>query len=47
MTKVSNCFRISLIKAVQEQFGENECNVEIGDRIVFKLQGGKVFLEPA
>ena len=46
-TKVTDRWRISLIKAVREELDESDRGVEIGDRIVFKLKDGKIIIEPA
>lgn len=46
-TKVTDRWRISLIKAVREELAEGGTNVEIGDRVVFKAKDGKIVIEPA
>lgn len=46
-TKVTDRWRISLIKAVREQYEEVNEDVVVGDRIVYKLVDGKVVVEPA
>ena len=43
-TKVTDRWRISLIKAVREEFEEP---IEIGDRLVFKVRDGEILIEPA
>lgn len=46
-TKVTDRWRISLIKAVREEFEDGASDVEIGDRIVYRKEDGKVIIEPA
>lgn len=46
-TKVTDRWRISLIKAVREEFEEDDENVDIGDLVVFKKRDGAVVVEPA
>ena len=46
-TKVTDRWRISLIKAVREEFEESGAPIEIGDRIVLKRRNGEIILEPA
>lgn len=46
-TTVTDRWRISLIKAVREQFADAGEEVEIGDRLVFKYRDGEVVVEPA
>ena len=46
-TKVTDRWRISLIKAVREEFDEGDIPIEIGDRIVFKIRAGDIIIEPA
>ncbi len=46
-TKVTDRWRISLIKAVREQYEDEGHDVEVGDRIVYKFVDGKVVVEPA
>ena len=46
-TKVTDRWRISLIKAVREEFEDDGHPVEIGDRVVFKERDGTVIIEPA
>lgn len=46
-TKVTDRWRISLIKAVREELSDAGASVEIGDRVVFKLRDGDIVLEPA
>ncbi|WP_199174714.1 hypothetical protein [Halegenticoccus soli] len=46
-TKVTDRWRISLIKAVREELAEADDDVEIGDRIVFKRRGDDIVLERA
>ncbi len=46
-TKVTDRWRISLIKAVREEFDEEGRDIEIGDRIVFRARDGQIFIEPA
>lgn len=43
-TKVTGRWRISLIKAVREELGEDP---EIGDRIVYKRRDGEIVVELA
>lgn len=46
-TKVTDRWRISLIKAVREEFSDAGTDIEIGDRIVFKERDGLIVVEPA
>jgi hypothetical protein len=46
-TTVTQRWRISLIKAVREEFAENGLDVEEGDRLVYKLRDGQIVIEPA
>ena len=46
-TKVTDRWRISLIKAVREEFNNEGEPVEIGDRVVFKVKDGKIIIEQA
>jgi hypothetical protein len=46
-TKVTDRWRISLIKAVREEFAERGEDVEEGDLIVFRERDGEVVVEPA
>lgn len=46
-TKVTDRWRISLIKAVREEMDEDGEAVEIGDRLVFKRRDGDIVIEPA
>jgi hypothetical protein len=46
-TTVTDRWRISLIKAVRETFEEAGEDVEVGDRLVYKLRDGQVVVEPA
>jgi len=46
-TTVTDRWRISLIKAVREVFEEAGEDVEVGDRLVYKLRDGQVVVEPA
>jgi hypothetical protein len=46
-TTVTDRWRISLIKAVREQFEAAGDEVEIGDRLVYKYRDGQVVVEPA
>lgn len=46
-TKVTDRWRISLIKAVREEFEAAEEDVEIGDLLVFKKVDDRVVVEPA
>ena len=46
-TTVTQRWRISLIKAVREEFAEDGLNVEEGDRLVYKLRDGQIVIEPA
>ena len=45
-TTVTDRWRISLIKAVRETFEEAGEDVEVGDRLVYKLRDGQVVVEP-
>ncbi|MFC7046484.1 hypothetical protein ACFQH6_14695 [Halobacteriaceae archaeon GCM10025711] len=46
-TKVTDRWRISLIKAVREEFEAAGEEVEVGDRLVFKQRDGRIIVEPA
>lgn len=46
-TTVTQRWRISLIKAVREEFAEDGVDVEEGDRLVYKLKDGEIVVEPA
>lgn len=46
-TKVTDRWRISLIKTVREEFEEDGEEIEIGDLVVFKRKDGEVVVEPA
>lgn len=46
-TTVTQRWRISLIKAVREEFAEDGLDVEEGDRLVYKLRDGEIVVEPA
>lgn len=46
-TKVTDRWRMSLIKAVREEFEAEGEDVEVGDQIVFRKQDGKIVIEPA
>ena len=46
-TTVTQRWRISLIKAVREEFAEDGVDVEEGDRLVYKLKDGQIVVEPA
>lgn len=46
-TTVSDRWRISLIKDVREALAANGTDVEEGDRIVYRVQDGKIVIEPA
>lgn len=46
-TKVTDRWRISLIKSVREEFAEQGEQLEVGDRLVFKKRGDEVVVEPA
>ncbi len=46
-TKVTDRWRISLIKAVREEFANEGADIDIGDRIVFKRRDGAIVIEPA
>jgi hypothetical protein len=46
-TKVTDRWRISLIKAVREEFEATGENLEVGDRLVFKKRDGDVVVELA
>jgi hypothetical protein len=46
-TKVTDRWRISLIKAVREEFAEQGDDVEVGDLVVFKQRGDEIVVEPA
>ncbi|WP_423744355.1 hypothetical protein V5735_15610 (plasmid) [Haladaptatus sp. SPP-AMP-3] len=46
-TTVTQRWRISLIKAVREEFEEAGDEVKEGDRLVFKKRDGQIVVEPA
>ncbi|WP_135828193.1 AbrB/MazE/SpoVT family DNA-binding domain-containing protein [Halorussus halobius] len=46
-TTVTQRWRISLIKAVREEFAADGLDVEEGDRLVYKLRDGQIVVEPA
>lgn len=46
-TTVTQRWRISLIKAVREEFAADDQEVEEGDRLVFKKRDGDIIIEPA
>jgi len=46
-TKVTDRWRISLIKAVREEFEAADEPVEVGDLVVFKKKDGQIVVEPA
>ncbi|WP_198661996.1 hypothetical protein [Halorussus litoreus] len=46
-TTVTQRWRISLIKAVREEFAKDGIDVEEGDRLVYKLRDGEIVVEPA
>ncbi|WP_276301848.1 hypothetical protein [Halorussus lipolyticus] len=46
-TTVTQRWRISLIKAVREEFADDGLEVEEGDRLVYKLRDGQIVVEPA
>ena len=46
-TTVTQRWRISLIKAVREEFAEDGLDVEEGDRLVYKLRDDQIVIEPA
>jgi hypothetical protein len=46
-TKVARRWRISLIKAVREELGDDEDAPEIGDRVVFQKKDGEIVVELA
>ncbi|WP_135824302.1 AbrB/MazE/SpoVT family DNA-binding domain-containing protein [Halorussus ruber] len=46
-TTVTQRWRISLIKAVREEFADDGLDVEEGDRLVYKLRDGQIVIEPA
>lgn len=46
-TKVTDRWRISLIKAVREEFEEQGYDAEVGDRLVYKVRDGSIVIEPA
>lgn len=46
-TKVTDRWRISLIKAVREELAAAGTEVEVGDRLVYKLVDGRIVIEPA
>lgn len=46
-TKVTDRWRISLIKAVREEFEADGDEVEIGDVLVYKKRGDHIVVEPA
>lgn len=46
-TKVTDRWRISLIKAVREELEHEGTAVEVGDRIVYRKEDGRIVIEPA
>lgn len=46
-TKVTDRWRMSLIKAVREELDEQDRPVEVGDQVVFKKVGDRIVIEPA
>lgn len=46
-TKITDRWRISLIKAVREEFDADDEPVDIGDLVVFKKKDGDIVVEPA
>ena len=46
-TKVTDRWRISLIKTVREEFAEKGEDAEIGDLVVFKKRDGDIVVELA
>ena len=46
-TKITDRWRISLIKAVREEFDDADEPVDIGDLVVFKKKDGHIVIEPA
>jgi hypothetical protein len=45
-TKVSDRWRISLIKDVRKVLEEQGHDVEIGDRILYKIEDGQIVIGP-
>lgn len=45
-TKVTDRWRISLIKAVREELAADGNDIEIGDRLVYKVRDGEIIVEP-
>ena len=46
-TKVTDRWRISLIKAVREELARDGTDVEIGDRIVYTVRDDEILIELA
>lgn len=46
-TKVTDRWRISLIKAVREELAAEGEEIDIGDRLVYRVRDGKIIVEPA
>lgn len=46
-TKVTDRWRISLIKAVRDEFSEADESVDVGDLLVYKKRGDSIVIEPA
>ena len=46
-TKVTDRWRISLIKAVREELDLQGYDVEVGDRLVYKVEDDRIIIEPA
>lgn len=46
-TKITDRWRISLIKAVREEFEDADESVDVGDLLVFKKKNGDIVVEPA
>lgn len=45
-TTIADRWRISLIKDVREALEEQGHEVEVGDGIVYKLEGDRIVIEP-
>lgn len=46
-TTVSSRWRISLIKAVRDEFAEDGVEFDTGDTLVFRKRGDEIVIEPA
>lgn len=45
-TTIADRWRISLLKDVREEFQDQGYDVEIGDSIVYRVEDGRIVIEP-